>query len=206
MTRPLVWLAIASLLLFSGAIGILHAQPYNDEAMQTLLSTSADCTLPCFLGIRLGVTTPGEAAQLLRSHAWISHITAVNELTSAPVQAIYFEWSGQQPAIFRSGSQVEMLLSAGYAQVVESITLKTTIPVGAALLNLGATPYLDSGEGLAGAEAAFISAAYLNEGILIWSLVTCPVTRAQFWNSLMVIEFSSTIKPSRRFSGLHGFC
>ena len=54
-------------LLFCAAIVVVRAQPFDDGGLRDQL-LSPTCTVPCFLGIRPGVTTREEAILLLRAH------------------------------------------------------------------------------------------------------------------------------------------
>ncbi len=56
---------------------LMRAVLYDDGGLPDLLFPS-ECEMPCFLGIRPGVTTRDEAIAILESHEWIGEVT-VNE-------------------------------------------------------------------------------------------------------------------------------
>jgi hypothetical protein len=59
--------------LVSGTHGLAYDSVYFDGLRAFLLPTN-DCTAPCFLGIRPGVTTQDEAVTLLRASSWAQDI------------------------------------------------------------------------------------------------------------------------------------
>lgn len=44
--------------------------PYNDSAVRAFLEPSAECSMPCWEGIRPGVTTIEEITQMLEENGW----------------------------------------------------------------------------------------------------------------------------------------
>ncbi len=52
----------------------VRAWPADDSALRELLSAPEDCAMPCFLGIRPGITTVTEATALLNAHPWIDQV------------------------------------------------------------------------------------------------------------------------------------
>jgi hypothetical protein len=93
MTRLLRRLTLALLVVFTGAIGLIRAQPYDDGGLETLLIPPENCPRPCWQGIRPGRTLTQEALALLKAHPWIDRV----ELVTNDMYEI--RWSGRQPAM-----------------------------------------------------------------------------------------------------------
>jgi hypothetical protein len=64
----------ALVLLFIMLLTAIQAQPYDDSELRALLTPPAGCPAPCFLGIRLGVTTTDEAIAILKQHEWVAQV------------------------------------------------------------------------------------------------------------------------------------
>ncbi len=68
MTRYLLrWMAILSA-LFVLSMLLIRAQPYDDSELRDFLTPPEGCPVPCFMGIRPGVTTAEEAIAILEAH------------------------------------------------------------------------------------------------------------------------------------------
>jgi hypothetical protein len=65
---------LALMSVFSAFTVLLTWQPYHNPALQDLLPPPAQCTAPCWGGIRPGVTTVSEATDLLRQHDWVAEV------------------------------------------------------------------------------------------------------------------------------------
>jgi hypothetical protein len=64
MTCAFLRLSLPLILLFTAALAVIRAQPYDDHELRELL-LPAGCPAPCFMGIRPGVTTVEEAVKIL---------------------------------------------------------------------------------------------------------------------------------------------
>src|SRR5688572_3629883 len=94
-THAFLRFALALTTLFTGLLGAIHLQPYDDSDVRAFVAPPQDCAAPCFMGIRPGETTVGEAVDILWAHPWVDQ---VREFTSARGQrTIFWTWSGQQP-------------------------------------------------------------------------------------------------------------
>lgn len=80
MTASLLRFACVTIILLSGIMLVIHAQPYDDHELRALLMPEG-CEMPCFMGIRPGVTTVDEAVKILENSGWVNPIDgAVGEL------------------------------------------------------------------------------------------------------------------------------
>jgi len=68
MTRTLLNFTFLITLAFSTLIFLIRAQTYDDVELRTFLTPPEGCSAPCFMGIRPGETTVGEAIALLNAN------------------------------------------------------------------------------------------------------------------------------------------
>lgn len=70
------WLGLIAILTALGLLPILliRTQPYNDANLRVLLN----CLSPCFMGIRPGITTVGEAINLLEAQPAFTNTIGLN--------------------------------------------------------------------------------------------------------------------------------
>jgi len=119
-------------LLFAACIGLINARPYDDSELRALFAPSNECPMPCFIGIRPGVTTADEALAVLEAHEWIGDVElAYNRVTGAPNAAIW-SWSGSQPplildTLYGSPYRGNLRIQDG---IVTAIWIPTTITAG----------------------------------------------------------------------------
>jgi hypothetical protein len=80
---------------------LIRAQPYDSREVQSLLTPPEGCTTPCFMGIRPGVTTNIEAADLLRAHEWVNELAMQGTQHDARGRFVYsslsWTWSDSAP-------------------------------------------------------------------------------------------------------------
>lgn len=70
------WLLRAGLLLlalWTLPIIAIRARPYDSYEFDVFLM-SPGCAVPCFMGVRPGITTKDAAVAALRAHEWVSHV------------------------------------------------------------------------------------------------------------------------------------
>src|SRR4051812_45844003 len=73
MPRFYLRIMLILIIVFTGALLLIHAQPYDDHELRELLLPEG-CPAPCFMGIRPGVTTADEAIKILESSEWAASI------------------------------------------------------------------------------------------------------------------------------------
>ncbi len=94
MTQLLARFTVTVFVRLMGLMILLRVQPYDDHGLRELLLPE-NCSAPCFMGIRLGVTTVEEAIRILEQHQWVDKVD-IDET------GISWTWSKQQPAIIDS--------------------------------------------------------------------------------------------------------
>lgn len=124
--RPLIASALLLTSLFAVLVGLIHAQPYDDAQLRALVAPANGCPMPCFMGIRLGVTRIDEAMAIITSHEWVKNYAA--HLSSYGGILVTWSWSGRQPA-FIDGTRPGGL-GTGNSSVVSRIDLFTNVPLG----------------------------------------------------------------------------
>jgi hypothetical protein len=130
LTRVLLLPITALPILFLMCIGLIQAQPYDDHHLQALLTPPDGCMMPCFIGIRPGVTRLDDAVTILRTHEWVEnyavHITTIGGVL------ITWSWSGQQPDYI--DSRIPGGLSTGDTNFVDRIDFATHLSLGSFVL------------------------------------------------------------------------
>jgi hypothetical protein len=74
-----VWITLALVMGFAGCVLLIRAQPYQDAELRSLF-TDGNCPIPCFLGIRPGLTNAIEANAMLSAHPWVRAETIQSDL------------------------------------------------------------------------------------------------------------------------------
>jgi hypothetical protein len=124
-------LALVLMIPFALIVAILPrafaALPFEND-IRGLFGASESCSMPCWAGIRVGVTTRDQAEAILRAHPWVGTIF------TTPAQ-LSWRWNGAQPAIIDGARDGLIGLGGG---VVQRLRIQTTIPYGALWLALGA--------------------------------------------------------------------
>jgi hypothetical protein len=87
LTFGLAALLIAAL---SVPLLVIRAQPHDNSELRTFLTPPDDCAAPCFMGVRPGVMTAGEALNILERHDWVESV----DIMQTPIR---WTWSGRQP-------------------------------------------------------------------------------------------------------------
>lgn len=177
------WLKPAIVLTFILALPILviQAQPFDDRASRVL--TEENCTTPCFIGIRPGVTTMSGAVYDLDGHDWIA--SRAENFPSQVQQAIYFDagvpritlqwrWSETVPEWINATQPGSLTVED---RDVKDVMIDTHISLGELFLAYGQpdqTMFIPSNSGLQRFE---YTAWYADEGMLIQTEGHCPVWR-----------------------------
>jgi hypothetical protein len=116
-------------MIFTFALLLIHAQPYDDHELRELLLPEG-CPMPCFMGIRPGVTTGDEALKLLRASKWVEGISG----RSSELGIITWQWSNQNPLNWTKGRSAAFSITYGH---VDNIILNTGFRLGEIRLILG---------------------------------------------------------------------
>jgi hypothetical protein len=166
--------------LFVGLIALIRVFPYQRNAVQQFLSPPPDCVMPCWMGIRPGVTTDAEAAAILSAHEWGGEIvtTFFNREEGDGILA----WVPSHSRLPENRRYQTVRIHVRN-HIVRSITLPPGIPFDEIWFVYGkptsgrwtvARPLHGSGlqlqQGLA-----------YDSGVHVMNYIDCPFTRQQFW-------------------------
>lgn len=195
MTPILLKSIVLFVLLFAGLVGAIHAQPYDDSQLRAFLTGPEDCQLPCFMGIRPGVTTIEEATMILTTHEWVGEIQVIYNRFGRPYQA-QWSWSGLQPAFIDGSKQAYVVASEG---VIELIGAETSISFGSLLLVLGVPDRGTTAVSDRGSSIVFYHAGYSSSSLGVQSMMRCPVHLRDIFETKVSISFIADINA--RFGG-----
>lgn len=161
---------VVSLLLFAALLIVIHAQPYDDHGMRQQISADA-CTLPCFMGIRPGITTVDEAYQRLSENVWVGDMSkqVLNDLYGT----ITWTWSDQKPLWIADHSKGQVQIRD---RIVSAVVINTRLLLGDTRLLLGVpdTEIVDT-KANANREGIYYFAFYPGQGLLIQKWLSCPI-------------------------------
>jgi hypothetical protein len=170
MYRLTLRLTLLPLFFLSAALFFIRAQPYDGRAVRTFL-LSDDCTTPCFMGIRPGVTTPQQALRQLRSTDLISYVGISEPLSTVA-------WFGDKNGTtLMDDSQIQALFYD--RDKVSSIRLYTRIRLGDLLLELDPTGNQRVAIRQTGPYNSYnVDLYYVGKGYVVNAIVNCH----NFWN------------------------
>lgn len=129
--------------LFAAGVLLVRAQPHHDHDVSGLLM-SDDCAMPCFMGIKPGETTAGDATKLLENHDWVQNIEArytdFGQSTNTFWGYVYWQWKPNSP-LWTHTPTFRLGLHDAYLRIldghVNEIAFSTSLPLGAAVLSIG---------------------------------------------------------------------
>jgi hypothetical protein len=198
MLRLIVRPTLGLLLLFVIAIAVIHAQPYDDQTVRSILFPK-DCSVPCFMGIQPGVTRAKKAYALLLANPWVGEISSHIDAGCCTI-ALNWKWNGKQPPNLDGGENTVYITfnAATGEQIVQNIALHTHIVAGDAVLALGGWPLHDSGA-LQGLNSAYVEAFYSQQMMHLTMSVPCPLMYWRVWQAPITMAIS---KDSRGVSGM----
>ena len=161
MIRVLVAPSFLLTLLFALVIGVLHVQPHDNPA----ISAFGDCRLPCWHGLKVGVTSADEAVARI-------HALGGLEVSQAPCYisdfCVMYSWR------FADTQALYAFVLVNYGQIASIDALTPGFTVGQALLALDDLP-VNGGDLDIGVATQFHVNLHLSVSSLILSTVTaCP--------------------------------
>jgi hypothetical protein len=204
MIRPLLRLTLPLIVLFIGALTMIHAQPAEGD-VRTFLQPAEGCTMPCWLGIQPGVTTLDQALAILSAHPWLEQVQLIER---PPYTYIYWEWSAHKPDFM--GAPRVFLPSVMWAKggIIQLIFIPTDLPYGEVSLLFGApmrgssivNGYPNS-VALANRPITRRVISYFDGQVSFAIQVRCPINLHQFWNAPVTITYSSPSLTTRTQPG-----
>jgi hypothetical protein len=117
-----VWRAtILLMLVFLGLIALAYGSADRDgshSALRDFLQPSAGCALPCWQGIRPGITGSLQAVDTLKAIPWVTDLYSIQGIVIND-SFIRWGWTGQQPAIVDSQRDGQMWFHNGLVYEID---------------------------------------------------------------------------------------
>ena len=130
--RVALVLVVSCAALVLAVRGLAYDAAYFAD-VRAALTPPADCPAPCFLGVRPGETSFGDAVALLEAHPWVDEIYM--RVPRVRRTWIDVNWSGQQPDFIAGTGRL-----AVQDGVVVRFLVETKISFGIIWLAFGAPP------------------------------------------------------------------
>jgi hypothetical protein len=186
--RTLVKLALAVFIYATVALlPMLVPAIVNADDLWALLNYADDCKAPCFMDIMPGKTTVAEVMTILENHPWV----LPGSISEPYNDTIRWNWSSQQPAIFRSELTGEVWTPSNQAY---AIRIPTSLTWSTLWLNLGMPT---SGFVAFTPEDMLHRVGYdwlLDSHLTGWT--HCPASFKDFWNSPVNFNFGEGVGSS----------
>lgn len=178
--RFLLRLSLISVPVLALPMLLIRAQPYDDSQLRAFLTPPESCPVPCFLGIRPGVTTVEAAVTMLQAHEWIQEVFIESYGIVKPRQ-IGWHWSRVAPAIVQGdGLRRGGRLGVDGQGIVEYMQFRTQVKLGDALLRWGApdqyTTLVQTG-GPVGGPVPPKPITYIYDDMILVGWTQCPYFR-----------------------------
>jgi hypothetical protein len=125
------------ILVVTGLATLLICAPRYDPGSVSAFFANSCTAMPCWQGIRPGVTTFNQALSLLRAHPWINEVSEVYASPRSDAKGtilIYWTWSADYP--FGGSASPQGIIVTDQGMVVQ-IYLTADIPLGDLWLTLG---------------------------------------------------------------------
>jgi hypothetical protein len=104
------------------AIALPHTQPYDDSALRDLLVFEETCPMPCWQGIRLGITSLDDALERLNTSVWVDSVQK-----RAGYRHIW-TWSDQNSLTHDNATEQQFLFSWREG-IVDTISMQRLSPL-----------------------------------------------------------------------------
>ncbi len=187
MSRYYLKVSVVTLLLLSIAMIIIRAQPYQENRALRALLAPEGCEMPCFMGIRPGVTTVDEALALLENNDWVTNVHTSQS-------GIVWDWTGKQPDFIRTDMQPTIIYDP--RNLVDLLWLYTSEPLGDMLITLPEAVNPPSGYSFLNKEgAAAWNISYTQDKLSFVIEISCDQWNVLYGQSAIVFA-SSISKPS----------
>lgn len=185
MVRPLARFALLLPTLMTALLLLIHVPRYDAAPITRFFD---DCAIPCWQGIRPGVTGINSALAILHAHPWVDGVSQVNPVPfegNTTTVLVYWTWSRDYPyATALAYSEQGILITE--RGVVRQIYLTTSIPFGDLWLALGGadgglvTSLYDAGSIRIDSTAHYAGAGVTASGMVY---ANCAVAYPDLWRA-----------------------
>lgn len=160
---------------------LICMQPHDDYDLRTLV-TPDNCTMPCFMGVRPGVTTFDEALAMLQSNRWVGNVEVLNQYQSGSTsKTIYWWWNDSAPAAFDITWADQPSWMREQSGLIKEINIGTSYSLADIWLMLGAPA--QGGFQLITRKTGLNNIVYPERGFRAEGVIQCPITIDKFWNT-----------------------
>lgn len=204
MLRPLLRWMTTTFALISGAVLLIHSQPFDDGGMRDLLF-APHFPVPCFLSILPGVTTVEAAEAQLEAQGlitgWIERPQDTISTDEVGAGLLRWQWSHARPDIL-TATQGSLVYNLRSRKVITFGRMETHLPLWVFLVTLGepTVGFMSGGYNDRDRPVFTHVASYPTWRFNLVSYVSCPMTLRQLWDSQVSIEISNTIGENSRFT------
>jgi hypothetical protein len=182
-----VWMSLAFFALLALALGLARAAVDPLAADLRALWQPDGCAVPCWQGIRLGVTASDEALNILHRLDWVGDINAVQGIVTSD-SVVSWSWTGRQPAIIDTERSGRMWLHRG---LVYSIELPMRVDLASVWNAAGAPEQVKAIIAPRVPPAVFYHALYFGGLVDVSGVLPCP------WSAYRLL----TMRVNMRLAG-----
>jgi hypothetical protein len=173
VSRFYLKLGLLSFTLFAAVLLLIRAQPYDDHELRALLMPEG-CEMPCFMGIRPGVTMVDEAVKILENSGWVKQDEIYRNKDSGLIWQVTWTWASNAPYVTTT---TDFGTLGVIDNVVNEIYIPTSVPLGDIWMIMGIPPdyILEPGTGPKNTPVLYAYMFYADYGLGIESdRVVCP--------------------------------
>jgi hypothetical protein len=167
---------LSLLVIFIATLLVFHVQPYDRDIKDILLPD--DCPLPCFMGIRPGITRQTQAIDILKASLWVSEIN----LQKLPY---IVEWKAA-PAAERWPNLDTLNVVSFSGDLVENVDLNMNLNVSDVLMVLGRP---DIKNIMMDINHFYYTGVYIKDGVIVREQHLCPAAETAIWKSKFTIYY-----------------
>jgi hypothetical protein len=187
------WLGSLLALSLTLFVAVVRFYPRDESEMRRLLAPPDGCAMPCWQGIRPGITTAGDAVALLSQHAWGGRIIMTYFDAGKGDGIIAWTWNADGLEEIARLHGVRLHVRDG---VVYNISLPPGIPLRDVWLAFG-----DPSEG----EWAIVDRPYTkgyriqqelsygDSGVYVSSRAACPASLNELWDAFSTVQLGEPV-------------
>ncbi len=197
--------AVVVLLPLMLIVTLIHTRPFSDGGLHDFLF-EGECSLPCFMGIRPGITTAEQAYELLQQEGlvsdWIEPPHPLEQIgDDAGFGLLRWHWSKKRPALLTS-TDASLVYNRRTGYVITFGSMGTRLSLGEAFILLGqpSMGFLTAAYNDRSRPTFTHVASYPQWHFNLVNNIPCPMTMSQLWQSSVTLELANTIGENSRFT------
>jgi hypothetical protein len=193
MAKASFRLALLLNILFVVGVTLPQLQPYDDSALRSIFVSSEDCVLPCWQGIRPGLTSGVEAIALLQTNPWVNYLRVRGDLEAGAPGTITWSWSGMQPTHLAGSTGGRLLVMHN---IVQYVRFSTTLQFGDIWMGYDhpEAGLLTGPNSPATQQQIFHQASFHDGKLMVESTLTCPMKFGALWYTPVTVELRQEMR------------